>query len=161
MTPAIALVRKRKLPFSIHQYAHDETAQSYGLEAAEKLSQNPARVFKTLVVQPDSGPLAVAVLPVRERLDLKAFAKTVRCKKVAMARQADVERATGYVLGGVSPLAQKRALKTVLDRSATAFSTVYISAGRRGLELELAPSDLVLLTRAIVADICQKPQSSV
>ncbi|MEX1666482.1 Cys-tRNA(Pro) deacylase [Zhongshania arctica] len=153
MTPAINLVRKQKLAHLVHEYVHDPVSASYGLEAAEKLGVDPQQVFKTLVITLDAKALAVAVLPVSEQLNMKQAAKALGAKKAAMALQIDVERSTGYVLGGVSPLGQKKLLATVIDESALQFSTVYISAGRRGLELELAPEDLRSLTLGVFAKV--------
>ena len=149
MTPAINLVKKQKLAHVVHEYVHDPASTSYGLEAAEKLGVAPQQVFKTLVISLDAKTLAVAVLPVSDQLSMKQAAKALGAKKAAMASQVDVERSTGYVLGGVSPLGQKKLLATVIDESALQFSTVYISAGRRGLELELAPEDLRSITRGV------------
>ncbi|MGD8590093.1 MAG: Cys-tRNA(Pro) deacylase [Chromatiales bacterium] len=147
MTPAINFAKKHKIEYQVHAYEHDPAAPSFGLEAAEKLSLDPARVFKTLVVELDGKELAVAVIPVNAKLDLKRFAKAMACKKAAMAEQRKVERSTGYVLGGVSPLGQKKPLKTLLDESARQFPTIFVSAGRRGLDIELKPDDLVRLTQ--------------
>lgn len=146
MTPAIQSAKKAKIKFQIHQYVHDPASRSYGEEAAEQLDISPDRVFKTLVVQLDSRDLAVSVIPVDRQLDLKAFAKALGAKKAKMADKKDVERSTGYVLGGVSPIGQKKRLPTRIDQSAEQFETIYISAGRRGLEIELAPQDLAALT---------------
>lgn len=147
MTPAINFAKKHKIEYQVHAYEHDPAAPSFGLEAAEKLGLAPARVFKTLVVELDGKELAVAVIPVNAKLDLKRFAKAMGCKKAAMAEQRKVERSTGYVLGGVSPLGQKKPLKTLLDESARQFPTIFVSAGRRGLDIELKPDDLVRLTQ--------------
>ena len=139
-TPAVLAAEKAGIVFSVHEYAHDPKAPSYGLEAAEKLGIDPARVFKTLVADVD-GTATVAIVPVEAELDLKALGK-----RAAMARPADAERITGYVTGGISPLGQRRRLPTVLDDSALALDTIHVSAGRRGLEIELAPADLLALT---------------
>lgn len=155
MTPGIEVARKAGIAHQVHEYAHDPTSESYGLEAAEKLGVAPERVFKTLVVRLANGELAVAVLPVSAKLSMKLMAKAAGAKKAAMADQADVERATGYVLGGVSPLGQKRRLQTIIDASAEALPGMYISAGRRGLEIELAPEDLARLTGGSFAVIGQ------
>ncbi|GAA3968039.1 Cys-tRNA(Pro) deacylase [Allohahella marinimesophila] len=152
MTPAILLARKAKIPHTIHEYQHDAEAESYGGEAAEKLGQSPERVFKTLVVQLDAA-LAVAILPVNRMLSLKQMAKAAGSKKAAMADKVLAQRSTGYVLGGVSPLGQKKRLLTVLDDSSKQFSTIFVSAGRRGLEIELAAADLQALTQARLASI--------
>jgi len=147
MTPAIIIAEKNKIDFKIHQYKHDKKAPSYGLEAAEKLNVDPLTVFKTLVVEVDSA-LVVAVLPVTEQLNLKAVASALKAKKAQMADKNDVLRSSGYVLGGVSPLGQKKRLTTLIDRSAQTHSTIYVSAGKRGLEIELAASDLAKLLTA-------------
>lgn len=151
-TPATVALTAAGLPFTLHPYEHDPRAESYGLEAAEALGLDPARVFKTLMANVD-GRLAVAVVPVSGKLDLKALAKALGGSKAAMADQAAAERATGYVVGGISPVGQKRAHPTVVDESALAHPTVCVSAGRRGLDLELAPADLVAVTSATTAPI--------
>jgi Cys-tRNA(Pro)/Cys-tRNA(Cys) deacylase len=135
-TPAIVAAQRAGVAFHVHEYAHAPQAPSYGLEAAEKLTVDPARVFKTLVVDVDGKPL-VAIVPVHAELDLRSLGK-----RAALARPADAERITGYVTGGISPLGQRRRLPTL----AFAWETIFVSAGRRGLEIELAPSDLVALT---------------
>ncbi|MFV8781752.1 Cys-tRNA(Pro) deacylase [Microbulbifer sp. SA54] len=154
MTPAINFAEKAKIKYTIHEYSHDATAESYGLEAAEKLGLEPHRVFKTLVVTLDGKSLAVAVLPVGLQLNMKLIAKAAGAKKAAMADKDDVMRSSGYVLGGVSPLGQKKRLPTYLHNSAKALETIFVSAGRRGLEIELAPGDLVSLTRGQFAELC-------
>ena len=153
MTPAVAAAKRQGIAHRLHEYTHDPAAGSYGLEAAEKLDIDPQRVFKTLVVELDSAQLAVAIVPVSQQLNLKRCAKALGCKKVRMAEPKAVERATGYVLGGVSPLGQKRRLRTLLDSSAEPFETIYVSAGRRGLEIELSPQDLVDLTGGGLGEI--------
>ncbi len=155
MTPAIDAARKTKISHRIHEYSHDESSESYGREAAEKLGVPEARVFKTLVVAVDNKELVVGVIPVSSMLSMKRIAKAAGAKKAAMADKSDVERSTGYVLGGVSPLGQKKRLKTIIDSSAANYATVYVSAGRRGLEIELSPEDLAKLTRGALAEICQ------
>ncbi|EWH09792.1 ybaK/ebsC protein [Catenovulum agarivorans DS-2] len=154
MTPAINLAKKAKISHTIHEYLHDAASESYGLEAAEKLGVNPAQVFKTLVVSLDNKTLAVAVVPVASMLSMKLIAQAAGAKKAAMADKNDVARSTGYVMGGVSPLGQKKRLKTVIDSSAQNFATMFVSAGRRGLEIELAADDLKQLTNACFANIC-------
>jgi Cys-tRNA(Pro)/Cys-tRNA(Cys) deacylase len=149
-TPAIVAAERAGVPFRVHEYVHDPKAESYGLEAAEKLGLDPAGVFKTLVVELD-GKLGVAIVPVAAHVDLKALGG----KRAAMADRAAAERATGYVLGGISPLGQRKRLPTTLDASALEQETIYVSAGRRGLELELAPADLVRLTGAAVRPIAR------
>lgn len=148
MTPAIDTVKKAGIAFEIHEYQHDSAAASYGLEAAEKLGVAADQVFKTLVVKLDGKTLAVGIVPVIGQLGLKQIAKAAGAKKAVMAVPAEVERATGYVLGGVSPLGQKKRLATYIDASAQGFSKMYVSAGRRGLEIELAPDDLAALCQA-------------
>jgi Cys-tRNA(Pro)/Cys-tRNA(Cys) deacylase len=138
--------------FTLHEYAHDPRAASYGLEAAEALGLDPDQVFKTLLAELD-GELVVAVVPVTGRLDLKALARALGGSKAAMAEPKAAERATGYVTGGISPVSQKRALRTVVDETAAAYDVVYVSAGRRGLDLGIAPADLVAATGAITADV--------
>lgn len=153
MTPAINLAKKLKLDYHIHEYEHDPSAESYGLEAAHKLGVDPAHVFKTLVVATESDKLAVAILPVSETLNFKKMAKALGCKKVQMADPKVVERTTGYVLGGVSPLGQKKRLTTVIHESATALDTLHVSGGKRGLEIELPPQQLSKTLSATFADI--------
>ncbi|WP_371482233.1 Cys-tRNA(Pro) deacylase [Kitasatospora sp. NBC_00315] len=151
-TPATVALESAGVPFTVHAYEHDPAADSYGGEAVTLLGIPAARVFKTLVADVD-GELTVGVVPVSGRLDLKALASAVGGKRAAMADPAAAERSSGYVLGGISPLGQRRALRTVLDESALEHPTVYVSAGRRGLEVELAPADLVALTDALTAPI--------
>jgi Cys-tRNA(Pro)/Cys-tRNA(Cys) deacylase len=146
-TPAIVAAERAGIVFVVHEYAHDPKAASYGLEAAEKLGVDAERVFKTLVADVD-GTLTVAVVPVAAQLDLKALGK-----RASMADAKLAERTTGYVAGGISPLGQRRELPTVVDESALAFETIHVSAGRRGLELELAPADLLRLTGGRAAAI--------
>ncbi|MFT4994877.1 MAG: Cys-tRNA(Pro)/Cys-tRNA(Cys) deacylase [Paraglaciecola sp.] len=153
MTPAIDLAIRMKVVHTIHPYQHEPGADSYGLEAAEKLALDPALVFKTLVLTLDDGSFCVAILPVKSMLSMKLAAKAAGAKKATMADKGDVERVTGYVLGGVSPLGQKKRLPTLIDGSATAFKTIYISAGKRGLEIELAPQDLHKLVSGLFAPI--------
>lgn len=157
MTPAINAAKKAAIDFTIHEYSHDPGAESYGLEAAEALGVDSARVFKTLLVMlnGDSKRLAVGLVPVACQLDLKAVASAHGAKKAEMAKPADAERATGYVVGGISPLGQKKRLPTAIDASAEGFTTLFVSAGRRGLEIELAPHDLQRLTGALFARIAR------
>ena len=140
--------------FTQHTYEHDPAARSFGLEAADVLGLPAEQVFKTLVVDTGGG-LAVAVVPVAGSLDLKAMATAVNAKKVTMADPAVAQRSSGYVLGGISPVGQKRALPTVVDESATLYDVVYVSGGRRGLDLGLSPTDLVAVTGATLADIAR------
>jgi len=152
MTPAINAAKKAKIPFNVHEYVHDPACAAYGLEAAEKLNIDPQRVFKTLIA--DLGDeLAVAIIPVTAMLSLKLLAKAAGAKKAAMADKGAAERSTGYVLGGISPLGQKKRLRTMIDLSALDHPTIHVSAGRRGLEIELAPEDLRRLTSAQFANL--------
>jgi Cys-tRNA(Pro)/Cys-tRNA(Cys) deacylase len=151
-TPATALLTRQRVPHALHSYEHDPRHASFGTEASEVLGLPPERVFKTLVAEVD-GVLTVGVVPVVTQLDLKALAAAVGGKKARMADVAAAERATGYVAGGISPLGQRKRLPVVVDTSAQAFETVFCSGGRRGLEIELAPADLVELADAVVADI--------
>ncbi len=144
------------VPHQVLAYDHDPGAPSYGLEAAEALGVEPDRVLKTLLARVD-GRLVVAVVPVSGSLDLKALAAAAGGKRAELADPADAERATGYVVGGISPIGQRRALPTVVDASASGYPTVLVSAGRRGLEVSLAPADLVALTTATVAAIGRAP----
>ncbi|MBD3640128.1 MAG: Cys-tRNA(Pro) deacylase [Marinobacter sp.] len=156
MTPGINVAKKARVPYRIHEYDHDPNSESYGTEAAEKTGVDPARVFKTLVASVDNRELVVGVLPVTAMFSMKLIAKAVGGKKATMADKQEVQRATGYVLGGVSPLGQKRRLKTFIDQSARNFDTIYVSAGRRGLEIELAPEDLAQLTAGQFTDLQQE-----
>ena len=140
------------VPFTQHAYAHDPGARSFGLEAAEVLGLPPEQVFKTLLVDTGAG-LAVAIVPVAGQLDLKAMASALGAKRVTMADPAAAQRSSGYVVGGISPIGQKRPLPTVVDESAELFDVVYVSGGRRGLDLGLSPTELVRVTHAVVADI--------
>lgn len=140
--------------FTVHAYDHDPAHPSYGEEAAEAMGVAPDRVFKTLVADVD-GTLTVAVVPVAGSLDLKALATAVGGKRAAMADPTLAERTTGYVRGGISPLGQRKKLRTVLDASASDHDTICVSAGRRGLEMEVAPKDLADLTNAVLAPIAR------
>ncbi len=151
-TPATALLRKRGVAYKVHEYQHDPRAASYGVEAATALGIDPASCFKTLVADVD-GTLTVAVVPVAGSLDLKALAAAVGGKRAGMAEPGAAERSSGYVRGGISPLGQRKKLRTVIDASATDLSTMFVSAGRRGLQIELAPADLASLTGATFASI--------
>lgn len=153
-TPATVALTRAGVAFTTHAYEHDPAATNYGLEAAEALDLDPDRVFKTLFAEVD-GRLVVGIVPVSGQLDLKALAAAVGGKKAAMADPAAAERATGYVVGGISPVGQKRAHPTVLDESALQFETVYVSGGRRGLDIGLAPRDLVAVTGAETAPIAR------
>ena len=151
-TATIALDRA-KVPYRLHEYEHDPRAGSYGLEASEALGVPPERVFKTLVAAVDGGALTVGVIPVHRQLDLKALAAASGGKKAVMAEVTAAERATGYVAGGISPIGQRKRLPVVIDSSAVGLPTIFCSAGRRGLEIEIAPADLIKAAGAKVADI--------
>ncbi|OCH06637.1 Cys-tRNA(Pro) deacylase [Aliivibrio fischeri] len=153
MTPATKLLKKAKIEHQVLEYHHDPKAQAYGLEAAEKLGLNQKEVFKTLVVQVDEKELVVGIIPVAEQLSMKLIAKAVKGKKAKMADPAVVQKTTGYVLGGVSPLGQKKRLKTVIDITAESLETIYVSGGKRGLDIGLAPKDLQQVLNAQFLDI--------
>jgi Cys-tRNA(Pro)/Cys-tRNA(Cys) deacylase len=153
-TPAVAVLLEAGAAHRVHQYTHDPAVASFGHEAADAMGVEPGRVFKTLVASAD-GALVVAVVPVTAELDTKALAGVLGAKKVALADPAAAERATGYVVGGISPLGQKRRLRTIVDASASEWESVFVSGGRRGLELELAPADLVRLTGARLAPVAR------
>ena len=155
MTPAINLLEQRQVEYQLHRYAHKPGISSYGLEAAEQLGIDSGRIFKTLVVELDGQELAVGMVPVTGQLATKRMAKALGAKRASMAKLQKVTRSTGYVLGGVSPLGQKRALRTVLDRSAQNYPTIFVSAGQRGLEIEIAPDTLLQLCNGDYADIAQ------
>jgi Cys-tRNA(Pro)/Cys-tRNA(Cys) deacylase len=160
-TPAIELARRSGIAFELHEYAHDaramlhEGGRGYALEAVDALGLDAGRVFKTIVVSVE-GRLALAVVPADAEVDLKAAADALGGRKAVIAPPADAERATGYVLGGISPLATRRPLPLALDGSATAWPTIHVSAGRRGLEIELAPGDLARLTKGVIASIARR-----
>jgi len=151
MTPAVKQAKKQKIPFELHHYSHDVHARSFGLEAAEKLAVDARQVFKTLVVSTiinNNEQLAVAIIPVECQLNLKLMAKALNTKKVQMAEAKRVESTTGYVLGGVSPLGQKKHLRTLIDSTSELFTTIFVSGGKRGLEIELSAKDLAQMTKA-------------
>lgn len=152
-TPALRELSRAGVSFTTHPYDHDPRHPSYGLEAAEALGLDPAEVFKTLLADA-AGQLVVAVLPVTATLDLKALAGAFGCKKASLAEVGVAERVTGYVVGGISPLGQRSRLPTVVDVRAQTLEVMYVSGGRRGLDVGLAPADLIRLTRAQVADVC-------
>ena len=156
MTPAVELAKKRKVDFLIHSYEHDPSATSYGLEAAEVLGHDPAKVFKTLLFCLDTDPksLAVAVIPVDRKLNLKVAAKAAKFKKAQMADPIIAQKITGYLVGGISPIAQKKRLATFIDESALMYETICVSGGRRGLEMELSPHDLAELTHGRFTHLC-------
>jgi Cys-tRNA(Pro)/Cys-tRNA(Cys) deacylase len=151
-TPATSALTKARVAFTLHPYDHDPRSQAYGDEASAALGVDPARLFKTLIASVD-GTLACAVVPVAARLDLKAFAAALGGKRAELADPAAAARATGYVVGGISPIGQKQRLRLVVDESASGFDTIYVSAGKRGLQVELAPADLVTVTGAATAAI--------
>jgi Cys-tRNA(Pro)/Cys-tRNA(Cys) deacylase len=151
-TPATALLSRRRIAYTLHPYDHDPRAQAYGQEAAAALGVDPARIFKTLIARVD-GKLACAVVPVSTRLDLKRFAASLGGKRAELGEPAAAARATGYVVGGISPIAHKSRLPVVVDQSVESFPTVYVSAGKRGLQVQLAPADLVAVTDATLAPI--------
>lgn len=160
MTPAINIVKKLGISHVVHQYAHDQNHKSYGIEAAEKLGLPPEQIFKTLVIMIDKSQLIVAVIPVEEQLSMKLLAKAAGAKKAAMADKNDVQKSTGYILGGVSPIGQKKKLLTFIDSTAQDLEHVYVSAGKRGLEIELSPLDLIKVTGGSFAKICQYTSTS-
>jgi len=155
MTPAVDFVKESNIEHQLHEYSHEATGQAYGLEAAQKLNIDHSQVFKTLVVMLETKELAVAVIPVAKMLNLKNTAKGLKAKKASMANNVIVEKSTGYVLGGVSPIAQKRKLRTLIDVSAKEQKTIFVSGGKRGLEIELCPQDLLKATEAVFLDLCQ------
>lgn len=156
MTPAINLLKKYKIEHRVLSYVHDPKAASYGLEAADKLGLEPVRVFKTLLAATEKDELLVAIVPVGGSLDLKALAHAASVKKADMANPQVAQRATGYLVGGISPLGQKKRLRTFIDSSAERFPTIYVSAGRRGLEVELSAQALASLTAGQFAEIARE-----
>lgn len=151
-TPATVALTAAGIPFTVHAYDHDPAAASYGLEAAEALGVEPDRVFKTLLADTELG-LVVGIVPVTGMLDLKALAAAVGAKRATMADPAVAERKTGYVVGGISPIGQKTRLRTVLDETAQLWDTVFVSGGKRGMDVELSPTDLLAVTAGDVAAI--------
>ena len=155
MTPAVTAARRAGIEFEVVEYDAGDAAEPWGVGAARALGIAPERVFKTLVVDLSGASLAIAIIPVADRLDLKAVASALGAKRVTMAEPAAAERATGYVRGGISPLGQRRRLLCVVDESALGFESIHVSGGRRGLEIGLAPGDLVRLVGAVVARIAR------
>lgn len=153
MTPATKQLDRAGISYQLHRYQHDPQAESYGGEAADKLGLDHGQVFKTLLAATETGELLVAVVPVNGMLNLKALAQAAGAKKIAMADPAAAQRSTGYLVGGISPLGQKKHLRTFVDNSARAWSNIFVSGGRRGLEIELAPADLVHQTQGQFAAI--------
>ncbi len=153
MTPAVTALERAKIGFTVHEYAHDPRAESWGLEAAQALNIDPAAVYKTLLAQIDGKELVVAIVPVNNTLNLKLLARAARAKRAEMANPDDAQRSSGYVLGGISPFGQKKRLRTFVDNSVLALSCVHVSGGRRGLEIELTPANLIAATQATAAVI--------
>ena len=156
MTPAVKALERAGLAFELREYAHDPRADSYGMEAADSLGIDADSVYKTLLAQVDTRELVVAIVPVSTTLNLKALAKAAGGKRADMATPADAQRATGYVLGGISPFGQKKRLRAVVDHGVLALATVYVSGGRRGLEIGIAPADLIAVTDALAAAIANR-----
>lgn len=155
MTPAIQILKKSGVAFVLREYQHDPRAESYGLEAATALGVPPEHVFKTLVTKLDTRELVVAILPVHKSLDLKALASASGAKKAEMADITEAERTTGYVKGGISPLGQRKKLRTIIDESVMTLERMFVSGGRRGLDIELQPTDLMRLCNAAMAPIAK------
>lgn len=155
MTPAVKQLEKAGIAFTLAEYPHDPRSPAYGEEAARALGLSADEVFKTLLARLDDGRLAVAIVPVSSQLDLKALARAAGARKAQMAEGEEAQRATGYVLGGISPLGQKRRLPTFLDASAEALASMHVSGGRRGLEICLAPADLLRLTGGCLAALAR------
>ena len=148
------MLERAGVGFRLHEFNHDDRAR-FGIEAANSLGVDPGRVFKTLIVELSDERRGVAIVPVDATLDLKAYASALGVKQARMAIAADAERQTGYVVGGISPLGQRRRLPTVIDQSALRLDTMFVSAGRRGLEVEIAPPDLIELLAATTAPIAR------
>lgn len=153
MTPAINLLKKNKSDFKIHKYKHDPANTHYGLEAAQELGLDENQVYKTLLVELNPKELVVGIIPVNKSLSLKEIAATFKAKSAVMANKDEAQKVTGYLLGGISPFGQKKRLKTVVDISAMDYDTIYVSGGRRGLDIEVKPSDIVHLLEAYCAQV--------
>jgi Cys-tRNA(Pro)/Cys-tRNA(Cys) deacylase len=156
MTPAIRLLKAKEIAFQLHRYDHDPKADSFGEEAAAKLGVAPEQMFKTLIALVDGSALVMAILPVAGRLNLKKLASACGGKKADLAGPKLAEKTTGYVVGGISPLGGRKALPTVLDESASSFDTIFISAGQRGMQIEIAPAQLQSLTNAAVTSLTKE-----
>lgn len=156
MTPAIRVLERAGVPFSLASYDHDPRSTAFGEEAAREMGLSPDEVFKTLLAKLDDGRLVVAIIPVSGRLDLKALARAAGARKASLAETGEAERTSGYVQGGISPLGQKKRLTTFLDVSAESREAIHVSGGRRGLEIRLAPSELARLTDARFADLARR-----
>ena len=153
MTPAIDLLKKNKCDFKIHKYDHDPVCTNFGDEAVQKLGLDASQVYKTLLVELTPKQLVVCVLPVENQLSLKDVASAFDVKKAVMANKDEAQKVTGYLLGGISPLGQKKLLKTVLDESVNKFETIFISGGKRGLDIEVKPKDLQKLLNSLIYGI--------
>ena len=153
MTPAINLLKKEKCDFKIHKYDHDPECTNFGQEAALKLGLDENQVYKTLLVELTPKELVVCVLPVANQLSLKDVASVFKVKKAVMANKDEAQKVTGYLLGGISPLGQKKLLRTVLDESVKKFETIFVSGGKRGLDIEVIPKDLEMILKAKIERI--------
>ncbi|WP_417333071.1 Cys-tRNA(Pro) deacylase [Halarcobacter sp.] len=156
MTPAINFLKKNKCEFSIHKYDHDPLCENYGLEAVEKLNLDANQVFKTLLVELNPKELAVGIIPVSSKMSLKSIAKALETKSAVMANKDEAQKVTGYLLGGISPFGQKKRLRTVLDESALNFEKIYVSGGKRGIDIEVKVKDIEKLLKLKIMDICIK-----
>jgi len=153
MTPCIKLLKKKKVPYTLHKYNHNTASQNYGEEVVDKLGLDAKSVFKTLIILADET-LVMAIVPVSSMLNMKLCAKAMGAKKAKMAEASVIENSTGYILGGVSPIGQKKRLTTLIDSSANLLDTLYVSAGKRGLEVSLKPNDLLRITEGKLVDLC-------
>jgi Cys-tRNA(Pro)/Cys-tRNA(Cys) deacylase len=153
MTPAILFLKTTNIQFEIHEYDHDSNRTDYGIEAASKLSLDPTRVIKTLIIELNPSGFIVAMIPISEQLSMKKLARVAGAKHATMAPSDKIKSLTGYLTGGISPLGQKRPLACYLDQAAATSSTIFISGGKRGIEIELSPQDLIELTKAYQADL--------